>query len=98
MNDYDYDVNKDGKVTDIEAELQRKIIEFENKDKKEEQQRKMANMAMYSMLILTVLLLLPILPAERVEALSDLLTMFYIAQAGIVASFFGASAYMNVNR
>jgi hypothetical protein len=69
--------------------------DLENRDKKEDQQRRMAWMAMISMIVFTVFLFLPVVSNERVEALSDLLSMFYIAQAGVVASFFGAQAYIN---
>lgn len=93
-----YDLNGDGKVTDNELEMQQKIIELENRDKKEDQQRRMAGIAMFSMLALTVFLLFPIISPEKIAILSDLLGMFYIAMAGVVAAFFGASAYMNINR
>jgi hypothetical protein len=33
-----------------------------------------------------------------VSALDNLLQMFYIAQAGVVATFFGSSAYMSRNQ
>lgn len=73
-------------------------IELENKDKKEDQQRRMAWVAMISMIVLTAALFLPIISPERIAALSNLISMFYIAQAGIVATFFGAQAYMSVTR
>ena len=73
-------------------------IELENRDAREDQQRRMAWVAMISMIILTVGLFLPIVSPERIAALSDLLSMFYIAQAGIVATFFGSQAYMSVTR
>lgn len=94
----EFDLNKDGKVTEEEILLHEKKLEIENRDQKEGQQRKMAWIAMISMIVATVFLFLPIIPNDRVSALSDLLGLFYIAQAGIVASFFGASAYMNVKR
>lgn len=94
----DYDLNRDGNVTENELELQQRIIELENRDKKEDQQRRMAGIAMFSMLILTVFLLLPVIDVERITALSDIFGMFYIAMAGIVAAFFGSAAYMSINR
>lgn len=94
----DYDLDKDGSVTENELELQQRIIELENRDKKEDQQRRMAGIAMVSMLVLTAFLLFPILDTERITALSDVFGMFYIAMAGIVAAFFGSAAYMSINR
>lgn len=73
-------------------------IDLENRDKREDQQRRMAWIAMISMIVLTAFLFLPIVSPERIAALADLLSMFYIAQAGIVAAFFGSQAYMSVTR
>lgn len=86
-------------VVDDQSELKMKEaeIDLENRDKKEDQQRKMAWIAMLSMLGFTALLFTPLVSAERVEAMSDLLSMFYIAQAGVVATFFGAQAYITRN-
>lgn len=80
------------------AELKEKLITLENKDKKEDQQRRMAWVAMVAMLIVTALLFSPIISTERLEALASIIDMFYIAQAGVVASFFTATAYMTVNK
>jgi uncharacterized membrane protein len=71
------------------------MIDMENKDRKEDQLRQMAWVAMLSMVAFTVALFLPILSVERLTALDNLLSMFYIAQAGVVATFFGSSAYMS---
>jgi len=73
-------------------------IDLENRDKREDQQRRMAWVAMISMIVLTLFLFLPIISPERIAALADLLSMFYIAQAGVVAAFFGSQAYMSVTR
>lgn len=91
----EYDANKDGIVDDEELARQNAAREAENRDKKEDQQRRMAWIAMMSMMVFTAILFSPIISAERVAALSDLLSMFYIAQAGVVATFFGAQAYIN---
>jgi hypothetical protein len=93
-----YDLNHDGTVSDSEMSKAQQLIDIENKDKKEDQQRRMAWVAMGSMIVFTAVLFSPMVDVERVNALSDLLGLFYIAQAGIVATFFGASAYMSVNR
>lgn len=93
-----YDVNEDGVVTDEEIAQAQTRADIENRDKKEDQQRRMAWVAMMSMLTLTLLLLTPAIDINRVDALADLIGMFYIAMAGIVATFFGSAAYMFVNR
>ena len=90
-----YDVDGDGIVSDEEIARAERIAELENKDRKEDQLRQMAWVAMLSMVIFTVALFLPFLSVDRLGALDNLLSMFYIAQAGVVATFFGSSAYMS---
>jgi hypothetical protein len=55
----------------------------------------MAWAAMASMIIGTILLFTPVIPDSRVTALSDLLGLFYIAQAGVVGAYMGVTAWMN---
>ena len=87
-----YDTDGDGIVTDDEMAQAARMIEIENKDKKEDQLRQMAWVAMGSMVIFTVALFLPMLSVERLSALDNLLSMFYIAQAGVVGTYMGAQA------
>ncbi len=85
-------------VRDESFEMKEQQIELENRDKREDQQRRMAWIAMISMIVFTAVLFAPIISPERITALSDLLGMFYIAQAGVVATFFGSQAYMSATR
>jgi hypothetical protein len=90
-----FDTDGDGVVSDDELAKAERMIDLENKDQKEDQLRRMAWVAMLSMVVFTVLLFLPFIGIERLAALDNILSMFYIAQAGVVASFFGSSAYMS---
>lgn len=90
-----YDTDGDGIVSDEEIARAERLAELENKDRKEDQLRQMAWVAMGSMVFFTIALFLPFLSVERLTALDNLLSMFYIAQAGVVATFFGSSAYMS---
>ena len=90
-----FDTDGDGVVSDDELAKAERIVDLENKDQKEGQLRRMAWVAMLSMVVFTVLLFLPFVGIERLAALDNILSMFYIAQAGVVASFFGSSAYMS---
>lgn len=90
-----YDVDGDGIVSDSEIDRAEKLAELENKDRKEDQLRQMAWVAMLSMVGFTIAIFLPLISVERLTALDNLLSMFYIAQAGVVATFFGSSAYMS---
>lgn len=93
-----FDLNGDGKITEEEMIRKEKMVELENRDRKEDQQRAMAWVAMFAIITVTVFLFLPIMSDERVAVLADLIGLFYIALAGVIAAFFGSSAYMNVNR
>jgi hypothetical protein len=88
-------INEDGKITKAELAATGELVELENKDKREDQQRRMAWVSMMSMIIFTLILFSPFVPADKVSALADLLSMFYVAQAGVVATFFGTQAFIN---
>jgi hypothetical protein len=47
------------------------------------------------MVVFTAMLYTPFVGLERLAAIDNILQMFYIAQAGVVATFFGANAYMS---
>jgi hypothetical protein len=87
------DMNRDGEITEQEL----KYINAENEDKRQDQQRRMANVAIWSMIAVTCVLLSPIITIERIESLTGILSMFYLAQAGVVGTFFGSTAYLNKN-
>lgn len=90
-NDYD----GDGQISENDIKTKQELIEIENQDKKEDQQRRMAWLAMGSMVIFTALLYTPLVSVERMQAIDNILGMFYIAQAGVVATFFGSQAYLS---
>ncbi len=90
-----YDRDGDGEVTDEELERHQQLVELELREEKADSQRNMAWVAMISMVLFSVFLMLPMMPDSRVKALSDLLGLFYIAQASIVAAYFGATAFMS---
>ena len=57
--------------------------------------RNLCSWAMGSMLVFSTVLFLPVVSDSRVNALADLLGLFYIAQAGVVGAYMGVSAYMS---
>ena len=69
-------------------------MELEPRGEKADAQQKMAWIAMGSMLVFSLILFSPIISESRVSALSDLLGLFYIAQAGVVGAYMGTSAWM----
>lgn len=78
-----------------ELQLKKELLEMELREEKADTQRKMAWMAMITMSVFTIALFLPIFKDSRITALSDVLGLFYIAQAGIVGAFMGVTAWMN---
>jgi len=90
-----YDTDGDGIITDEELAVMKELNEMERADRKQKQQRYMAWTAIWSMVVFTLILFSPIISDSRVNALADLLGLFYIAQAGIVGAFMGVSAWMS---
>lgn len=90
-----YDLDGDGEVSDNEMQDMEKIEEIERQNRKQSAQRRMAWVAIWSMIVFTLILFSPLVSDSRVNALADLLGLFYIAQAGIVGAFMGVSAWMS---
>ena len=84
-----HDLDGDGIVTDEEIAREKEMVELELREEKAKQQQSMAWVAMGSMLVFSTFLFLPIIPDSRVNALADLLGLFYIAQAGVVGGVYG---------
>jgi len=91
----EFDLNDDGVVDDQEIKRSQDMLELELREEKAEAQKRMAWMALASMVLFTCILFTPYVSESRVNALGDLLGLFYIAQASVVGFYFGASAYMS---
>jgi len=89
------DLDMDGKVTQNEIDQRNSILELELREEKAETQKNMAWFSMLSMVLFTIFLFTPLVKPERVDALSDLISVFYIAQAGVVGAYMGVTAWMN---
>jgi hypothetical protein len=94
----DFDVDKDGVVSDEELATVKTIHETRTQGEKAEAQRKMAWTSIGAMLVFTALLFLPIFPDSRIKALADLFGLFYIGMAGVVGAYMGMTAYMSAKR
>ena len=89
----DLDINKDGIISDAEIESWQLKEEVERANRKQMHQRNMAWLALASMVGFTAIMFTPIIPDERIELLSDISNLFYLAQAGIVGAFMGFAAF-----
>lgn len=90
-----YDINRDGEISEDELSEMKTIEEIERDNRKQSAQRRMAWVSIWSMIVFTIILFSPIVSNERVNALADLLGLFYVAQAGIVGAFMGVSAWLS---
>ena len=91
----EYDVNKDGIVSDEEIENMREIKKLEHELRKHRAQRRMATFSLLAMGLFTAMMFMPFITIERIEALSDISNLFYISGAGIVGAYMGATAWMS---
>ncbi len=91
----EFDLNDDGIVDDQEIKRSQDMLELELREEKAEAQKRMAWVALASVGLVTVVLFTPYVSERRVNALGELLGLFYIAQASVVGFYFGASAYMS---
>ena len=91
----DFDLNEDGTVTDDEIDRAKEMIDLELREKKSEAQKMMAWLSIIIMTVATIVLFTPLVPDSRVNALSDLLGLFYFSLCGIVGTYMGATAFMH---
>lgn len=89
------DCDKNGQLSDEEFKRSSEILDLELREEKANTQKSMAWFALISMIVFTIFLFTPLIPVVRVEALADLISFFYIAQAGIVGAWMGVTSWMS---
>lgn len=89
-----FDINKDGNITEEEMNAVRLLHEIDVKIAKLQSQRQMAWLSLFLIAIVTFVLFTPLITEARIDALSDLLGLFYISCAGIVGAYVGVTAWM----
>jgi hypothetical protein len=88
------DVYKDGEISDNELVL----LEQQRIDRRQNNQKSMAWVAMGSMIAFTIFMFLPIVGNTRIEILTEIASLFYIAQAGVIGAYMGSEALVNKSR
>ena len=83
------DSNQDGVVSDAEIDNWQQTEEVKRLNRKQMHQRNMAWVALGSMLVFTIIMFSPLIPDSRIQLLTDVSNLFYLAQAGIVGAFMG---------
>jgi hypothetical protein len=80
------DLDNDGVISDMEMNTAQ--TKFQNR-------RRMAWLSMISMVIFTAILLSPFISNEKIEALDEVFSMFYLAMASIVGAYMGFTTWAN---
>jgi len=88
------DVYKDGEISDNELVL----LEQQRIDRRQNNQKSMAWVAIGSMIAFTIFMFLPIVGNTRIEILTEIASLFYIAQAGVIGAYMGSEALVNKSR
>ena len=91
-----YDSNNDGVVDDDELETSQQLQELRLQQDKANAQRGMAWFALWGMLLYpTLIVVCTFVGLDQAAAiLGDIASVYFVAIAGLVAAFFGASAWV----
>jgi hypothetical protein len=96
LNKYgNLDQNKDGTIDDSELDHAKAILDMELAEEKSDAHRRMAQASLAALLIFTFLLFTPFVSVERITAISELASMFYLASASIIGGYMGVSTWMS---
>ena len=92
-----YDTDGDGIVTDEELETSKELQQLKLAHDKADAQRAMAWFALFGMLLYPSLIVICSLVNLDTAAaiLGDIASVYFVAIAGLVAAFFGASAWQS---
>ena len=91
----DYDQDGDGIVTDAELAHIKEIKETETALRKNLAQLRMARYTLIAMGVFTFMMFMPFISIERINALAEISSLFYISGAGIVGAYMGTTAWMS---
>ena len=89
-----YDLDADGVVSDEEITRAKEIRETERDLRKSLAQLRMARFTLIGMGVFTAAMFTPWVSIERIHALSEISSLFYISGAGIVGAYMGTTAWM----
>ena len=95
----DFDKDGDGIVTDEEFEMEQKLVQLENEDKKQDAQRTMAWFALFGMLLYPAIVVAATLFSldNAAKILGDMAAVYFVSVAAIVAAFYGKEALAQKN-
>ena len=93
----EYDLDGDNEITNEELQQAKEIKETETALRKNLAQLRMARYTLIAMGLFTFMMFMPFISIERINALAEISSLFYISGAGIVGTYMGTSAYMAKN-
>ena len=95
----DFDKDGDGIVTDEEFEMEQKLVQLENEDKKQDAERNMAGFALFGMLLYPAIVVAATLFSldNAAKILGDMAAVYFVSVAAIVAAFYGKEALAQKN-
>tara|TARA_B100001094_G_C17617718_1_gene524310 strand:- start:47 stop:364 length:318 start_codon:yes stop_codon:yes gene_type:complete len=92
------DSNQDGTLDSSELDNAKIILDLELAEEKSDAHRGMATGALAAIIVFTFLLFTPFVSIERINAISELASMFYVATASIIGAYMGVSGWMQSKR
>ena len=91
----EYDIDGDGIVSDAELSNMKEIKETETALRKKLDQLRLARYTLLAMGLFTFMMFMPFISIERINALAEISSLFYISGAVIVGAYMGTTAWMN---
>lgn len=93
----DFDLNKDGAITEQEIHKKIEIEDAKNRNYREDAQRRMAWFSLFGMLLYPgAVVLCSFLELDKAaEILGDMAPTYFVSVAAIVAAFYGKEAYIS---
>lgn len=89
-----FDMDKDGIVTDAELDRSEKMLQIDNMDKLADQQRIMAWMALFLPFVLILYLASGFVEPAKVTMIMSLVATFSASMGTVVVAFMAATAYV----
>ena len=91
----EYDLDHNDEITNEEIKLAKEIKETETKLRKNLAQLRMARYTLIAMGLFTFMMFMPFISIERINALAEISSLFYISGAGIVGAYMGTTAWID---
>ncbi len=91
----DFDLNKDGIVTQDEINRVKEITDVINKNTKANEQKSIVWVALSALILIHVVNLTPLIPESRVVVTENLAIMTSVALGSIVGAYVGVTAWIS---